>query len=167
MRIVFLIALCCAMLIVGCYGFFQAKTLRKGDRAPDFVLHDYQGQEFSLKTALNNNNWVVLVFYPKDASLICTKQLCRIRDVMPQLPHHVKVIGVSSDSAQSHKTFSQQNSLSFPLAIDEDNHVRKLYGAHTLGGRVTVIINPQGYVHEICSDAISLKEHIAMIERLK
>lgn len=162
----FLIIVAC----VGCVLFFAgslwAKKLREGNRAPNFALRDSEDREFSLQKTLNEGLWVVLVFYPKDSSTVCTKQLCRIRDLMPNIPEWIKVVGISSGDADSHREFVRAHNLTFPLLIDTKNRVRKLLGANAWGGRVTIIINPEGRITKICTDMLSLEEHIGIIEDL-
>lgn len=159
-----------AVVCVGCVlflaGSIWAKKLRENTRAPNFSLYDYKGHQLILQNMLDGGNWVVLVFYPKDSSFICTKQMCSIRDLMPHIPEGVKVVGVSNDNAESHREFAHKHHLPFPLLVDSNNQVRKLFGADTWGGRVTIIINPQGYIVKTCADMLSLEEHIGMIKDL-
>lgn len=143
-----------------------AKKLSEGSHVPAFTLRDYTGKEFSLEKVYGSGSWIVLVFYPKDNSPVCTKQMCQLRDLMPQIPAGIKVVGISDGDAASHRKFAEQHHLPFPLLIDTNNRVRKLYGADTWGGRVTIIINPQGRIVKTCSDMLSLSEHIGMIEEL-
>jgi peroxiredoxin Q/BCP len=165
MRVV--IAFVCIGLIIF-FGSVKvwAQKVKEGTRAPAFTLRDYTGQEFSLEQVPRSGSWVVLVFYPKDSSAICTKQMCKIRDLMPKIPAGIKVVGISDGDAESHRKFAKEHNLPFPLLIDTKNRVRKLYGADVWGGRVTVIINPQGNIVKTCSDVLSLADHIGIIEEL-
>lgn len=165
MRII-LALVCIGLMIFLVTRTMWAKKISEGSRAPAFMLRDHNGQEFSLEQVPRAGAWVVLVFYPKDDSLVCTKQMCKIRDLIPTIPANVKVVGISDGDAASHRAFAEKHNLPFPLLIDTNNRVRKLYGADAWGGRVTVIINPQGRIMKTCSDMVSLSEHIGMIEEL-
>jgi peroxiredoxin Q/BCP len=163
---IFIVLVCIGLLMLFGAKSVWAKKVNAGSPAPSFSLRDYTGQEFSLEQARRSGLWVVLVFYPKDDSPVCTKQLCKIRDLMPKIPAWIKVVGISNGDAASHRAFAEKHHLPFTLLIDSKNHVRKLYRADVWGGRVTIIINPQGHIVKTCSDMLSLGDHIGMIENL-
>lgn len=135
-----------------------------GDKAPDFALSSQTGENVTLSSFFGKKN-VVLYFYPKDESPGCTKQACTFRDSYEAFKElGAEVIGVSSQSVESHKSFATHHNLPFVLLSDEKDSVRKLYGVpSTLGvipGRVTYIIDREGVVRHIFSSQFQPEKHI-------
>jgi peroxiredoxin Q/BCP len=121
-----------------------------GDTAPLFILKDQDGQDFSLQEHIGKHK-LVIYFYPKDESTICTKDVCAFRDKFAQYTAAgAMVIGISKDSVQSHKAFIQNHGLPFTLLSDPDNKVPKLYDVknNLFGGtgRETFIIDTNGKI---------------------
>jgi len=138
--------------------------LKVGDAAPDFALPSQTGEIVNLKGLLGSKE-VVLYFYPKDNTQGCTAEACGFRDSYQVFKERgAEVVGVSSDSIDSHKDFASKNSLPFILLSDEDGKVRKLYDASsTLGllpGRVTYIIDRRGKIRHIFSSQLNPKKHV-------
>lgn len=138
--------------------------VRLGDKAPDFKLMSNKGVEITLSDFKGKKN-VVLYFYPKDESPGCTKQACKFRDNYEKfLEFGAEVLGVSSDSIESHAKFSANYDLPFHLLSDSDGQVRRLYGvSSTLGlipGRVTFIIDKEGTVRHIFASQHDVEKHI-------
>lgn len=99
-----------------------------GTLAPEFTLEDQDGVEHSLKQY--RGRWVLLYFYPKDNTPGCTKQACTLRDAEPAFEKlDAIVLGISGDSAASHKRFVEKFTLPFPLLADTDKKVIKAYGS--------------------------------------
>jgi peroxiredoxin Q/BCP len=135
-----------------------------GDKAPDFTLPSQMGDNVTLSEYFGKKN-IVLYFYPKDESLGCTREACSFRDsydVFTSLG--AEVLGVSSQSVESHKSFATHHGLPFILLSDEKNEVRKLYGVPaTMGiipGRVTFIIDKKGVVRHVFSSQYQPEKHI-------
>jgi peroxiredoxin Q/BCP len=144
-----------------------ADTQRKGrvqvgDQAPDFTLPNQSGTSVSLHDLRSKN--VVLYFYPKDNTSGCTAQACAFRDQYEVFKDAgAEVIGVSSDSEESHQQFAAQYRLPFTLLSDAGGTIRKLYGAMTMGmlpGRVTYVIDKNGVVRHVFSSAFNAQQHI-------
>jgi peroxiredoxin Q/BCP len=138
--------------------------LKVGDAAPDFALPSQTGESVSLKGLVGRKE-IVLYFYPKDSTSGCTAEACAFRDNYELFKERgAEVVGVSSDSVDSHKGFASRNDLPFILLSDEDGKVRRLYGASSafglLPGRVTFIIDRRGIVRHIFSSQPSPKRHI-------
>ena len=94
--------------------------LNVGDRAPDFTATTHDGATIRLADFVGSRP-LVLFFYPKDGTPICTKEACSFRDSYERFVEAgAEVIGVSGDSAASHRAFAEQHRLSFPLIGDED-----------------------------------------------
>jgi thioredoxin-dependent peroxiredoxin len=104
--------------------------------APDFTLRDGNGQEWRLSDHLGKV--VVLLFYPGDETPVCTRQMCSLRDRWDDyVATGAEVVGISSDSIESHKNFAAHHELPLRLLSDSDGAVSRLYGARSLiPGRV-------------------------------
>lgn len=98
-----------------------------GDVAPDFELPGTGGRTYKLSDLRGKN--VVLAFYPGDATRVCTAQFCSYRDNSDRLDGlDAEVLGISSQSVDSHERWMQEKSLNVPLLADEDLAVSKSYG---------------------------------------
>jgi peroxiredoxin Q/BCP len=104
--------------------------------APDFTLKDGNGEKWRLSD--HRGKVVVLLFYPGDETPVCTRQMCSLRDRWDDyLATGAEVVGISSDSIDSHKKFSEHHELPLRLLSDSDGAVSTLYGARSLiPGRV-------------------------------
>ena len=127
--------------------------LKVGDKAPDFSLMDEQGKPVSLKDYIGKNI-VVLYFYPKDFTSGCTTEACSFRDnYQPYREKGAVVIGVSLDTVESHKKFSERYNLPFSILSDHGKETAKAYGVLGTGGlfakRVTFIIDKNGTIAHI------------------
>jgi peroxiredoxin Q/BCP len=104
--------------------FFEPKV---GDVAPDFRLPSTRGKEITLKEFKGKD--VILYFYPKDDTPGCTAEACSFRDHEADLTkEHAVVLGVSTDSLESHEKFRGKHNLNFPLLSDTTADVAKMYG---------------------------------------
>src|SRR5689334_24054785 len=135
-----------------------------GDMAPDFVLPTQTGETVRLSD-FRGKTGVVLYFYPKDDTPGCTAEACTFRDSYDVFKEAgAEVIGVSSDSAESHSNFAQKHRLPFILASDQKGEVRKRYGVPAtfglLPGRVTYVIDKEGKVRHIFSSQFMPQKHI-------
>src|SRR5271167_1280383 len=100
-----------------------------GQRAPDFELRDQNGAGVRL-SALLSEGPVVIFFYPKDDTSGCTKEACRFRDDFARFGQSgARIVGISSDSEESHRRFASKYALPYTLLSDPGARVRKLYGA--------------------------------------
>jgi len=113
--------------------FSSSGAIAVGDRAPDFGLPDRNGKTVHLSDFRGKP--VVLYFYPKDDTPGCTKESCTFRDQYQDFQDAgAEVIGVSSDSSESHEKFATKYRLPFVLLSDRGGATRKLYGVpSTLG----------------------------------
>jgi peroxiredoxin Q/BCP len=135
-----------------------------GEKAPDISLPNQDGQIVSLSDYYKKNN-IVLFFYPKDFSPGCTTQACHFRDNYEDFTDlGAEVIGISSDSVESHKKFLDEYLLPFQLLSDEGGRVRKGYGSTKgfghLPGRYTFIIDKEGVIRHIFTSETDMKKHI-------
>ena len=101
-----------------------------GKPAPDFTLPSTTGENISLRQ-FKGKKTVILYFYSKDETPGCTKEACEFRDRFAEFEkHNVVVLGVSTDGLESHLAFRDKHRLPFPLLVDEDTAVSKLYGVY-------------------------------------
>ncbi|HKO44106.1 MAG TPA: peroxiredoxin [Pyrinomonadaceae bacterium] len=106
-------------------------NVQVGDPAPDFRLKDGAGQEWRLSD--HRDKVVVLLFYPGDETPICTRQMCSVRDRWEDYTSSgAEVVGISTDSVESHKKFAEHHELPLRLLSDTNGEVAKLYGAQSL-----------------------------------
>ena len=129
--------------------------LSVGTKAPDFTLQDQNGQDRSLSEF--HGQKVVLYFYSKDMTAGCTKQACGFAELYPQFTEKgAVVIGISKDTAASHRKFGEKYSLPFVLLADPDKEAiqaydvwkeKKVYGKATMGVvRTTYLIDENGRI---------------------
>lgn len=109
---------------------------------------------------------MVLYFYPKDETPGCTAEACTFRDQFSDFEAAgARVVGVSSDSAESHQKFAEKHRLPFTLLSDEGGKLRKELGVpKTLGlldGRVTFVIDGQGVVRGMFNSQFRATKHVA------
>ena len=146
--------------------------------APDFILPDQNGVEHSLSEY--RGQWVLLYFYPKDDTLGCTKEACSIRDTFPKFESlNIEVLGVSVDSPESHKKFSEKYQLPFTLLSDEHKKVVTRYGVwakrmfsfmgreHEGVVRSSFLIDPTGTIEKIYIDVKPEKHAEEVLKDLK
>jgi peroxiredoxin Q/BCP len=146
--------------------------LKEGDRAPDFTLPSQDGKEISLHDFFGKKS-VVIYFYPKDFTMGCTAETRTFGmsyDSIVQLG--AEVIGISSDTTESHRGFANECGARFILASDGGGKVRDLYGVQNsmgmIPGRVTFVIDKEGIVRKVYSSQLNPKKHVSeALETLK
>jgi thioredoxin-dependent peroxiredoxin len=121
--------------------------------APAFALLDQQGNIVQLQDFAGL--WLLICFYPKDATPVCTKELCAFRDQWHELRQHkCAVIGMNADTVEAHKKFAANHELPFPLLADPSHEVLLPYEAwlpnQFLGlpgvARISYLVDPQGNI---------------------
>lgn len=145
--------------------FSGTSKVQPGGTAPDFALPDPTGRVVRL-SEFRGRKAVVLYFYPKDDTPGCTKESCTFRDQYQDFQDAgAEVIGVSSDSPDSHAKFASKHRLPFVLLSDRDGAVRRAYGVPaTLGllpGRVTYVIDRDGVVRHVFNSQFHAAQHVA------
>ncbi|HKK09811.1 MAG TPA: peroxiredoxin [Bacteroidales bacterium] len=139
--------------------------MKKGDQIISFELPDQDGNTFKLSDAVGQNN-LVIYFYPKDDTPGCTKEACSFRDSLKEFDNlDAKVIGISADSVESHKTFAEKYNLNFTLLSDTQRKVRRLFKVSgdlfgILDGRVTFVIDKNGIVQHVYRSQLNSTKHI-------
>ena len=133
-------------------------NLKVGDIAPDFELPDQDGKTHKLSDYLGQK--ILVYFYPKDDTPGCTKEACQIRDNFPKFSSvNTLVLGISTDSVESHKKFAQKYRLPFTLLADVKKEVvnsygvykpKKLFGKEFFGTvRTSFLIDDRGKIAKI------------------
>ncbi|GAM18186.1 hypothetical protein SAMD00019534_013610, partial [Acytostelium subglobosum LB1] len=138
--------------------------LKVGDEAPDFESIDKDGNSVTLSQFAGRI--LVLYFYPKDNTPGCTAQACEFRDKYEDfVKEGAAVIGVSTDSSESHQKFSERYKLPFTLITDKKNEIASKYGVgkelFVLPGRTTFIIDQQGKIACEYSSLLRATNHIS------
>src|SRR6266542_447501 len=145
-----------ALLSLGTFALMAATQIppEVGRPAPDFSLTTSDGSQVSLKDY--RGKWVVLYFYPKDFTSGCTLEARNFqRNLAKYEEAGAVVLGVSVDTAQSHKDFCAKEGLNFKLLADPDAAVSTEYGSvmdykgGKLAARNTFIINPRGEIAKV------------------
>ncbi len=137
----------------------------EGSRAPEFSGTTADGSRVSLAD-YRGKQPLVLFFYPKDNTTVCTKEACGFRDHAGEIADAGgAVIGVSMDSETSHQKFSAGHRLGFPLVADRDAAICKAYGVARLGGwlpprRVTFVIDRDGVVRRVIASELNANKHV-------
>ena len=125
-----------------------------GSNAPTFTLPSNEGNKVSL--ADYKGKWVVLYFYPKDFTSGCTLEAHNFQQDLPKFEQAgAAIVGVSVDSAESHKNFCAKEGLNFKLLADTDGEVSQSYGSlkdyngTKMAARNTFIIDPEGKIAKV------------------
>jgi thioredoxin-dependent peroxiredoxin len=160
------LALLAGLLVIGSILFFTFKASaaipKAGDTAPLFTGLDQDGKEFKLADIIGKKI-VLLYFYPKDFTGGCTKEACGLRDRMGDLQtNNVEVVGVSYDSAESHKKFIKEYNLNFTLIADTNGVITKTYDVKmpvmNMSKRVSFLIGLDGKIIHV-TDAMNPQSH--------
>ena len=139
-------------------------SLKVGDPMPDFVAQNQYGEKVASGELKGKN--IVLFFYPKDDTYVCTKEACSFRDANQNfLKHGIQVLGISSDSIEDHAAFSRKHTLNYMLLSDENNQIRDLFGVPRsfmglLPGRVTYCFDQQGILLSIINASLGSDYHV-------
>lgn len=133
--------------------------IRVDEQAPDFTLKDQRGEDWRLSE--KRGQVVVLLFYPGDATPVCTKQLCSVRDRWADYrATGAEIVGISTDTVESHQQFSENHELPLRLLADTDGHVTNLYGVRSWipgrSARAVIVIDAQGIVRHRQVQPLSL-----------
>lgn len=124
-------------------------TLKIGDYLPQFNLKDQHGNDFNIQNYVGKKK-LIIYFYPKDDSAVCTKEACSFRDSFSVFADSgAMVIGINSGTVKSHQEFALTNRLPFTLLSDPKNLVLKKFGVKGvlfLTGRETFVVGLDGKI---------------------
>jgi peroxiredoxin Q/BCP len=155
----FVFAVAAVVASAGCYSTPRRPDggegmLAPGASAPDVEAFDVHDQSTRLSSLRGEP--AVVYFYPKDGTPGCTKEACAFRDAWQKFARaHVAVIGVSSQSRESHRAFQTEHQLPFPLVPDEAGTVQRAYGVSKgLFGyaRVSFLVDAKGTIARVWPD---------------
>jgi len=138
-------------------------ALKVGDRIPFFLGKDSNGASFEVRDYIGKP--LVIYFYPKNNTSVCTEQACSFRDKYEDFKAlGAEVIGISSDSSKSHIGFAARYKLPFILLSDSDKKIRKAFGVPNdlfglIPGRVTYVADKNGII-TLIFNSMSGKIHI-------
>jgi peroxiredoxin Q/BCP len=135
-----------------------------GSLSPAWTSVDQDGATRS--SSEYRGKWLLLYFYPKDDTPGCTIEACGFRDAWCRLSSLVHILGVSSDSSESHRKFITKYSLPFPLLADTDGALRAMFKADgtQYPKRVTFLIRPSGHIEKVY-EGFDCNNHASTIER--
>lgn len=146
-------------------------AIQTGDKVPDLLGLDQDGKE--AKVSDYKGRKIALYFYPKDNTSGCTAEACSLRDGYDELKKAgYEIIGVSKDSAQSHRGFIDKQNLPFRLIADTDTTLqkqfgvwaeKKMYGRTYMGTlRYTFLIDENGVIEKVI-EKVDTKNHAQQI----
>ena len=140
----------------------ENKKLAVGDMMPGFSLIDQKGRIFNSADYVGKNI-LVIYFYPKDESMVCTKEACSFRDSFDGFTKAgAKVIGINDGTVVSHKAFSDHYKLPFILLSDPGNKVYNQFGVKGkmfMSGRATYVVDKRGKIVFIYEAMLQGKKH--------
>ena len=131
--------------------------LKVGDRAPTFELKDEEGRKFAFPGS--GGQMTLLVFYPGDNTPVCTRQLCDYRDGIESFAGlGVRMVGISRDSAESHRAFKKKHELPVTLLTDPDLEVAGKYDSRGMLGmkRSVFLVDESGVIRYLHVESLAL-----------
>ncbi len=147
-------------------------VLKVGDTVAHFIAIDSNGKMFDSLNFIGKKI-IVLYFYPKDNTAICTAQACSFRDRYQEFQDlGAEVIGVSADDSASHLVFANEHKLPFTLLSDQDGAVKSIFGFQKslfglLPARITYVINKQGVITMIFNNLLGGQHIVRALEQVK
>jgi peroxiredoxin Q/BCP len=133
----------------------SSTPLKQGDLAPDFALESTLGHPVRLQD-YRGKGPVVVYFYPKASTSVCTAEACSFRDHLSDFTSKgATVLGISTDDLPALKKFQADNHLNFPLLSDPEGKVAQAYGVRgsmkgqTVAKRVTFLVGPDGHIQTV------------------
>lgn len=144
--------------------------LGKGDKAPPFRGRDQHGQDVSLEDRTARGP-VVLYFYPKDFTGVCTKEACLFRDSYEDLAElGASIVGVSVDDDETHARFAERHHIGFSLISDRNREISRAYGVLRAFGvftkRVTFVIDTTGVIRGVFHYELNAHKHLDGVRNL-
>lgn len=141
-----------------------ARRLMVGDVVPPFSLENQDGQTVDIEQLIGTKN-LVIFFYPRDNTYGCTIETCSFRDDYQKfVDAGAEVIGISSDTVDSHHKFATENNLPYTLLSDVGGKIRGLFGVPNafgfIPGRVTYVIDKDGIIRNIINSQLKPNKHV-------
>jgi peroxiredoxin Q/BCP len=147
-------------------------SLKVGEHLPEFTLNNQAGKPVHIPNDMIGKA-AVIFFYPKNFTPGCTREACSFRDAFQDFTDlGVEVIGISSDSEESHQKFASEFKLPYTLLADSENEARKLFNVKSkmlglLPGRETFVFNKNGelvYKFESLDATPHIKKSLAFLQ---
>jgi peroxiredoxin Q/BCP len=143
-----------------------SRPIRDGEKAPDFTLPDQDGNDVNLYDLLKDGP-VVVFFYPKAFTPVCTAEACAFRDSFEEFATAgARIVGISADEQDKQKAFHDKYKLTFPVLSDPKTDVYGLYGlrssthAWRMNDRVTFVIDGDGIVRNHSTGVLASDPHV-------
>lgn len=138
-------------------------ALKPGDPAPEFELPDQHGRPARLSDHRGKN--VIVFFYPRDDTPVCTKESCGFRDAYADFGQaDAEVLGISADDVTSHARFAEKHHLPYRVLSDRDRAVARAFGVPQrlglLPARMTFVIDREGVVRHVTHADLSADRHV-------
>lgn len=143
--------------------------LKPGQNAPDFELHNQNGETVALADLLTSGE-LILYFYPADFTPVCTAEACVFRDNYSGIAELGKqIVGISPQSVDSHSRFAEKYELPFPILSDTSKKVIRAYGVDGPLGfgvrRATYLIGQDGVVQKRVVADFTTASHLELIKQ--
>lgn len=150
-------------------SFSRLTRLTPGSIAPDFEGVDQNGATVTLDGLLAGGR-LVLYFYPRDFTRVCTAEACLFRDATRELSQlNANIAGVSTDAAESHARFATQHQIGFRLIADPERRITRAYDADRWLGftkRVTYVIDADKKILGAFHHELSAQKHLQDVRRV-
>ncbi|MGK7390736.1 MAG: peroxiredoxin [Candidatus Cyclobacteriaceae bacterium M2_1C_046] len=147
-------------------------SLKINKKAPDFTLPSTEGKDFTLSKDAAGKP-LILYFYPKDFTKVCTKEACEFRDQFETFKDlDIMIYGISTDDIETHQRFRKQHQLPFHLLADPKGEVSRLYKAKVpilnMSKRITYLIDKEHKIQAAYKEMFGFEGHIRnMVEELR
>ena len=149
-------------LLIGAKAQTSAQAIDVGDKVPTFSLTDQDGKTFKTTDYVGKKT-LVIYFYPKDESMVCTKEACAFRDSFDDFTKAgAMVIGINGGTVESHKKFADHYRLPFTLLSDPEKKVYHLFGIKNfmfMSGRKTFVVAKNGVITFSYDSMMQGKQH--------
>ena len=137
--------------------------LKEQQKAPDFELQSTSGNTFKLSE--QSGEPLILFFYPKNFTKVCTAEVCEFRDAFSEFKDlKVKVVGISQDTINSHQKFKEENKLPFELLSDPKGKVAKLFKAVIpvigMNRRITYLLDKELKIKAVYENMFTAEQHV-------
>jgi peroxiredoxin Q/BCP len=137
--------------------------LKENQKAPEFELASTSGERFKLSEQVGEP--IILFFYPKNFTKVCTAEVCEFRDAFSEFRDlNVKVVGISQDTIDSHHKFKKENKLPFELLSDSKGKIAKLYKATIpvigMNRRITYLLDKELKIKAVYENMFSADSHV-------
>ncbi len=137
--------------------------LKEQQKVPDFELKSTSGNSFKLSEQTGEP--IILFFYPKNFTKVCTAEVCEFRDAFSEFRDlNVKVVGISQDTITSHHKFKEENKLPFELLSDPKGKVAQLYKATIpvigMNRRITYLLDKDLRIKAVYENMFTADQHV-------